>query len=105
MERKGLNTGRIVPRDQASDRMVWDDGSHPNSPTSVRTPDGDSFEVEMLDSDLRNFQQAERPKTFRYYDQVAVLMIRWADESDGLKTGPEVGHPLGPTSVGSVAEL
>lgn len=28
-----------------------------NSPTSVRTPDGESFEVEMLDQDMRTFYQ------------------------------------------------
>jgi hypothetical protein len=37
--------------------MLWDDGSLSNSPTSVKTPDGESFEVEMLDSDVRNFYQ------------------------------------------------
>ena len=36
--------------------MLWDNGSLSNSPTSVRTPDGESFEVEMLDSEsIRNF--------------------------------------------------
>lgn len=36
--------------------MLWDNGSSSTSPTSVRTPDGDSFEVEMLDSDsMRNY--------------------------------------------------
>jgi hypothetical protein len=45
-----------LPRDQpAPDHMLWDDGSLSNSPTSVRTPDGESFEVEMLDSDVRTF--------------------------------------------------
>ena len=44
--------------------MLWDNGSNSNSPTSVRTPDGDSFEVEMLDSEsIRN-----------YYHQNAVNM-------------------------------
>jgi hypothetical protein len=43
------------PRDQLPDHMLWDDGSLSNSPTSVKTPDGESFEVEMLDSDVRNF--------------------------------------------------
>ncbi|KAF2645997.1 hypothetical protein P280DRAFT_532481 [Massarina eburnea CBS 473.64] len=40
------------------EQMVYDDafGSLSNSPTSVRTPDHDSFEVEMLDSQsLRDF--------------------------------------------------
>jgi hypothetical protein len=47
-----------LPRDQpAPDHMLWEDGSLSNSPTSVRTPDGDSFEVEMLDSDVRAFYQ------------------------------------------------
>jgi hypothetical protein len=44
------------PRELPSDHMLWDNGSLSNSPTSVKTPDGESFEVEMLDSDsLRNF--------------------------------------------------
>ncbi|CAO2648964.1 Nn.00g099130.m01.CDS01 [Neocucurbitaria sp. VM-36] len=43
-------------RDQLPDQMLWDNGSLSNSPTSVRTPDGESFEVEMLDSEsIRNF--------------------------------------------------
>lgn len=42
-------------RDHIPDHMLWDDGSLSNSPTSVKTPDGESFEVEMLDSDVRNF--------------------------------------------------
>jgi hypothetical protein len=45
------------PRDQPPDHMLWDDGSLSNSPTSVKTPDGESFEVEMLDSDVRSFYQ------------------------------------------------
>jgi hypothetical protein len=43
------------PRDQPPDHMLWDNGSLSNSPTSVRTPDGESFEVDMLDSDVLNF--------------------------------------------------
>ncbi|KAL5122022.1 hypothetical protein ACEQ8H_000238 [Pleosporales sp. CAS-2024a] len=47
-----------LPRDQpVPDQILWDDGSLSNSPTSVRTPDGESFEVEMLDTDLRTFYQ------------------------------------------------
>lgn len=43
-------------RDQPPDHMVCDYGSLSNSPQSVKTPDGESFEVEMLDSDsIRNF--------------------------------------------------
>jgi len=43
-------------RDHPPDHLLWDNGSLSNSPTSVRTPDGDSFEVEMLDSEsIRNF--------------------------------------------------
>ncbi|EUC35454.1 hypothetical protein COCCADRAFT_24635 [Bipolaris zeicola 26-R-13] len=41
---------------QDPEHMLWDNGSSSTSPTSVRTPDGDSFEVEMLDSDsMRNY--------------------------------------------------
>jgi hypothetical protein len=43
-------------RDQP-DQMLWDDGSISNSPTSVRTPDGESFEIEMLDTGVRNYYQ------------------------------------------------
>lgn len=39
------------------DYMLYDNGSPSNSPTSVRTPDNDSFEVEMLDSEMRTFYQ------------------------------------------------
>ncbi|KAH7391836.1 hypothetical protein BKA66DRAFT_413171 [Pyrenochaeta sp. MPI-SDFR-AT-0127] len=43
-------------RDQFPEQMLWDNGSASNSPSSVRTPDGESFEVEMLDSEsMRNF--------------------------------------------------
>lgn len=42
-------------REQLPEHMLWDDGSLSNSPTSVKTPDGESFEVEMLDSDVRTF--------------------------------------------------
>jgi hypothetical protein len=41
---------------QDPEHMLWDNGSSSTSPTSVRTPDGDSFEVEMLDSEsMRNY--------------------------------------------------
>jgi hypothetical protein len=43
------------PQDQPPEQLHWDHGSFSNSPTSVRTPDNDSFEVEMLDPDMRNF--------------------------------------------------
>jgi hypothetical protein len=36
-----------LPQDQPPDYMHWDHGSLSNSPTSVRTPDQDSFEVEL----------------------------------------------------------
>ncbi|CAI6341430.1 unnamed protein product [Periconia digitata] len=43
--------------DQPPEQMVYDDsfGSLSNSPTSVRTPDHEAFEVEMLDSPLRDY--------------------------------------------------
>jgi hypothetical protein len=91
------------PRDQTPDDMPWDTGGLSNSPKSVRTPDVDPFEVEMLDSAVRNFYQPKaRAETFRYYDEVAVLLMKWADESDELKTGPEVGCSLESTIVGSI---
>jgi hypothetical protein len=40
-----------LPRDQPPEHLLWDNGSASNSPTSVKTPDGESFEVDMLDSD------------------------------------------------------
>jgi hypothetical protein len=41
---------------QDPEHMLWDNGSSSTSPTSVRTPDGESFEVEMLDSEsMRNY--------------------------------------------------
>ncbi|KAF2474542.1 uncharacterized protein BDR25DRAFT_109641 [Lindgomyces ingoldianus] len=50
------------PPEQAPDQMIWDDasGSPSNSPTSVNTPDLDSFEVEMLDAtdSMRNLCHA-----------------------------------------------
>jgi hypothetical protein len=53
------NTSRPpeLPRDQPPDHMLWDDGSLSNSPTSVRTPNDESFEVEMLDSEVRTYYQ------------------------------------------------
>lgn len=50
------------PRDQP-DLMLWDNGSLSSSPTSVRTPDGDSPDFEMLD-----------PDPLHYYHQSAVSM-------------------------------
>lgn len=41
--------------EQPPEQMLYDNGSVSNSPTSVKTPDGDSFEVEMLDVEMRNF--------------------------------------------------
>lgn len=45
--------------DQLPEQTFWDNGSFSNSPTSVRTPDNDSFEVEMLDPDMRSFYQQD----------------------------------------------
>lgn len=42
-------------QEQLPDQSFWDHGSISNSPTSVRTPDNDSFEVEMLDSEIGRF--------------------------------------------------
>lgn len=42
-------------QEQLPEQSLWDNGSFSNSPTSVRTPDNDSFEVEMLDSDIGRF--------------------------------------------------
>ncbi|KNG49179.1 fungal zn binuclear cluster domain containing protein [Stemphylium lycopersici] len=46
---RGPSQQRELPQDP--EHMLWDNGSSSNSPTSVRTPDGESFEVEMLDSE------------------------------------------------------
>lgn len=43
------------PRDPPFDHMLLDNGSSSNSPTSVRTPDGESFEVDMLDPEMSNY--------------------------------------------------
>lgn len=47
------------PPEQAPDQMIWDDavGSQSNSPTSVRTPEDDSFDMEMLDADRNGYYQ------------------------------------------------
>ncbi|PVI00548.1 hypothetical protein DM02DRAFT_708049 [Periconia macrospinosa] len=47
--------------EQAPEQMVYDgsSGSLSNSPTSVRTPDHDSFEFEMLDGEMRDFYQSQ----------------------------------------------
>ena len=47
--------------DQPPDQMVYDDayGSLSNSPTSVQTPDNESFEVDMLDPSMREFYQSQ----------------------------------------------
>lgn len=50
----------VPTQEQVPDRVYWDNGSFSNSPTSVRTPDNDSFEVDMLDNpDMRSFYQQE----------------------------------------------
>jgi hypothetical protein len=36
--------------------------------------------------------EASPPSSRRYYVRVAVLLIRWADELDELKTGQEVSY-------------
>lgn len=46
------------PPEQPPDQMMYEDvgGSQSDSPTSIPTPDGSAFEVEMLDSEaMRNF--------------------------------------------------
>jgi hypothetical protein len=40
---------------QPFEQMVCDSGSLSNSPTSVRTPDGESFEVTLDSESMRNF--------------------------------------------------
>jgi hypothetical protein len=52
----GRNPSRRLgpPRELPSNHMLWDNGSLPNSPTSVRTPDSESFEVEMLGSEAQS---------------------------------------------------
>jgi hypothetical protein len=53
------NTSRPpeLPRELPQDHMLWDDGSLSNSPTSVKTPNDESFEVDMLDADVRTYYQ------------------------------------------------
>ncbi|KAJ4986571.1 hypothetical protein SVAN01_07880 [Stagonosporopsis vannaccii] len=47
----------VTLQEQLAEQSLWDNSSFSNSPTSVRTPDNDSFEVEMLDSDIGRFYQ------------------------------------------------
>ncbi|KAL6709708.1 hypothetical protein ACN47E_001136 [Coniothyrium glycines] len=47
--------------DQQFEQILCDNGSLSDSPTSVRTPDHDSFEVEMLDADMRHFYHQSIP--------------------------------------------
>jgi hypothetical protein len=50
----------VPSQEQLPDQIYWDNGSFSNSPTSVKTPDNDSFEVEMLDNpDMRSFYQQD----------------------------------------------
>ena len=50
----------VPNQEQVPDQVYWDDGSFSNSPISVRTPDNESFEVEMLDNpDMRSFYQQD----------------------------------------------
>ena len=39
-----------------------------------------------------SLKPATPAEPIRYYDHVAVLLLRWADEVDELKTGPEVSR-------------
>jgi hypothetical protein len=106
MESQGHSAGGKASQNQASNHMPRDNPSLSNSPTYVKTPDSESFKVEMLDSNVQNFyQQKARAEPVRYYDEVAVLLIKWADELDELKVGPEVCYPLEPTFFGFIIEL
>ncbi|KAF2185062.1 hypothetical protein K469DRAFT_726934 [Zopfia rhizophila CBS 207.26] len=62
-----LSTPQSRNNSQPPEPMNWDDvpDSLSTSPTSVRTPDNDSFEVEMLDAsnDMRNFYENENIAT------------------------------------------
>ena len=49
----------IPSTEQLPEQSFYENGSFSNSPTSVRTPDNDSFEVEMLDSDIGRFYQQD----------------------------------------------
>jgi hypothetical protein len=67
-----------LPRDQQfPDQMVYDDGSS-NSPTSVGTPDGESFEVEMLEPDMQAFYHQD---TANMSTQVSNNAVPAADHS------------------------
>jgi hypothetical protein len=69
-------------RDQPPEHMLYDDGIS-NSPTdSVKTPNDESFEVEMLDTDVRNFYQGVSMST-----QVSHNAIPAMDQSMLLPDG------------------
>jgi hypothetical protein len=78
------------PRDQPLDHMLLDNGSSSNSPTSVRTPDGESFEVEMLDSEMSN-----------YYHQTSMSMSSQAHHN----SIPAVDSNMFLTPQGTISDL
>lgn len=64
------------PRDQILEQMLWDNGTPSNSPSSIRTPDGETFEVEMLDSEsMSNFyhQDGNTMSTQSAHDAIPAL--------------------------------
>lgn len=71
-------------RDQPPEHMLYDDGSLSNSPTdSVKTPNDESFEVDMLDdTDVRNYYQGVSMST-----QVSHNVIPAMDQSMLLPNG------------------
>ncbi|KAF1914878.1 hypothetical protein BDU57DRAFT_520076 [Ampelomyces quisqualis] len=62
-----------APRDQPPEHMLYDNGSLSNSPTSVKTPNDESFEVEMLDTDIRNFYQGVSMSTQASHNVVPAM--------------------------------
>lgn len=54
--------------------MLWDNDSDSSSPTSVKTPDGENFEAELLDPDVRNFFNAAMNESTRVsYNAIPVV--------------------------------
>lgn len=82
--------GPEPPPDHAPEHMVYDEsfGSLSNSPTSVRTPEDTSFEVEMLDLPMRDLYRDQNGAMSSQVSQGTISPINTTMflNSDGLFT-------------------
>ncbi|KAI8935748.1 hypothetical protein NX059_007268 [Plenodomus lindquistii] len=63
-----------LSQDHTSEPLLWDNGSFSNSPTSVRTPDPDSMEVEILnDSQMFYTHNSQNMSTQANHGALAAL--------------------------------